>query len=48
VLVRKFGGDGVGVPVNDEQNRTAFFVMVNDTDAVGRVYGDPLALKGIV
>lgn len=48
VRVPKFGGDRVGVPLNDEQNRTAFFVMVNDTDAVGRVYGDPLALKGIV
>lgn len=46
--VPKFGGDRVGVPINDEQKRTAYFVMINDTDAVGQVYGDPLALQGII
>lgn len=48
VRVPKFGGDRIGIPLDDEQKRSAFFVMVNDTDIVGRVYGDPLDLKGIV
>ncbi len=48
VRVPKFGGDRVGVALNDDQKRSAMFVMVNDTDIVGQVFGDPLALKGIV
>lgn len=48
VRVPKFGGDRVGVPLNDENSRAAYFLMINDTDITGRVYGDPLDLQGII
>lgn len=50
VRVPKFGGDRVGVPLEEEgtTTRAAYFLMINDTDITGRVYGDPLELQGII
>ena len=48
VRVPKYGGDRVGVPSKGDPAREAFFLTVNDTDVLGLVYGDPLAIKAIV
>lgn len=48
VRVPKYGGDRVGVPVKGDDKREAIFLTVNDTDVLGLVYGDPLAIKAIV
>lgn len=46
VRVPKYGGERVGVMLDDK--REAFFLTVNDTDVLGLVYSDPLAIKAIL
>ena len=48
VRVPKYGGDRVAVPCRDDPKREAMFVVVNDTDVIGLVNGDPLSLKAIL
>ena len=48
VRVPKYGGDRVGVPLKDGTGREAIFLIVNDTDVLGLVNGDPLAIKAIL
>lgn len=48
VRVPKYGGDRVGTPTKDGTNREAIFLTVNDTDVLGLVNGDPLAIKAIL
>lgn len=45
VRVPKFGGERVKIDTADK--REAIFLMVNDTDVLGFVHGDPLAVKAI-
>lgn len=50
VRVPKYGGDRVGVELpreGEEPTRAAYFLMINDLDVVGRIYGDPLAVQGL-
>jgi co-chaperonin GroES (HSP10) len=46
VRVPKYGGDRWEVPVN--KNDSAMFVIFNDLDIIGRVVGDPLAVKAFI
>ena len=45
VRVSKYGGDRWLVPVGDE---SAVFVLFNDLDILGKVTGDPLAVKAYI
>lgn len=46
VRVPKYGGDRWEVPFND--NESAMFVIFNDLDIIGRVTGDPLAVRAFI
>ena len=46
VRVPKYGGERVSVPLDDK--REAIFLTVNDTDVLGYVYSDPLAIKALL
>ena len=46
VRVPKYGGDRWTVPVR--QDEEAMFVIFNDLDIIGRVTGDPLAIKAFI
>ncbi len=49
VRVPKFGGDRVAIQLpreGEEPQRAAYFLMVNDLDVNGRIYGDPLSVEG--
>jgi co-chaperonin GroES (HSP10) len=49
VRVPKYGGDRTSVKIpGDEFGREAFFVTVTDTDVIGFVDGDPLAINDIL
>lgn len=47
VRVPKYGGDRWEVPVNDGRGE-ALFVIFNDLDLIGRITGDPLAVRAYV
>ena len=47
IRVPMYGGDRVSVPVNDEWKREALFMVMNDSDVIGVIYGDPLSIKTI-
>ena len=46
VRVAKYGGDRWEVPTGNGEN--AMFVIFNDLDIIGRVTGDPLAIKAFI
>lgn len=46
VRVAKYGGDRWEVPYNAHE--TALFVIFNDLDIIGRVTGDPLAIRAFI
>ena len=46
VRVAKYGGDRWEVPLGNGDN--AMFVIFNDLDIIGRVTGDPLAIKAFI
>ncbi len=46
VRVPKYGGDRWEVPLPDGSN--ALFVIFNDLDIIGRVEGDPLAIRAFI
>lgn len=46
VRVAKYGGDRWEVPFGNGDN--AMFVIFNDLDIIGRVTGDPLAVKAFI
>ncbi len=46
VRVAKYGGDRWEVPIGNGEN--AMFVIFNDLDIIGRVTGDPLAIKAFI
>lgn len=46
IRVPKYGGERVAVVLADK--REAIFLTVNDTDALGYVYSDPLAIKALL
>ncbi len=46
VRVAKYGGDRWEVPY--AQHETALFVIFNDLDIIGRVTGDPLAIRAFI
>ena len=46
VRVPKYGGDRWEVPLNKDEN--AMFVIFNDLDVIGKVTGDPLAIKAFI
>ena len=46
VRVAKYGGDRWEVPY--DRNETALFVIFNDLDIIGRVTGDPLAIRAFI
>jgi co-chaperonin GroES (HSP10) len=46
VRVAKYGGDRWEVPLGNGEN--AMFVIFNDLDIIGRVTGDPLAIKAFI
>ncbi len=46
VRVPKYGGDRWEVPLPD--GSTALFVIFNDLDIIGRVEGDPLAIRAFI
>lgn len=46
VRVPKYGGDRWEVPLNKDEN--AMFVIFNDLDIIGKVTGDPLAIKAFI
>lgn len=46
VRVPKYGGDRWEVPLNKDEN--AMFVIFNDLDVIGKVTGDPLAVKAFI
>ncbi len=46
VRVAKYGGDRWEVPMGNGEN--AMFVIFNDLDIIGRVTGDPLAIKAFI
>lgn len=48
IRMPKYGGDRIAVPIGDEQNREAIFMMLEDRDVVGLVRGDPLSIKAVV
>lgn len=47
VRVAKYGGDRWEVPI-DGSEEPALFVIYNDLDLIGRVTGDPLAVKAFI
>lgn len=47
VRVAKYGGDRWEVKVPDSAD-SAMFVIFNDLDIIGRVTGDPLAIKAFI
>lgn len=46
VRVAKYGGDRWEVPYGTRE--TALFVIFNDLDIIGRVTGDPLAIRAFI
>ena len=46
VRVPKYGGDRFSVKINEEEE--AIFVIFNDLDLVGKITGDPLAVKAFI
>ena len=46
VRVPKYGGDKWTVKIDDDQE--IIFVILNDLDLIGKVTGDPLAMKAFV
>ena len=46
VRVPKYGGDKWTVKINDDEE--VIFVILNDLDLIGKVTGDPLAIKAFV
>jgi co-chaperonin GroES (HSP10) len=46
VRVAKYGGDRWEVPL--ENGETAMYVIFNDLDIIGRVTGDPLAIRAFI
>ena len=46
VRVAKYGGDKWEVPL--ENGEVALFVIFNDLDIIGRVTGDPLAVRAFI
>ena len=46
VRVAKYGGDRWEVPTGNGEN--AMFVIFNDLDIIGRITGDPLAIKAFI
>ena len=46
VRVPKYGGDRWEVPLPDGES--AMFVIFNDLDIIGRVTGDPLAIRAFI
>lgn len=46
VRVAKYGGDRWEVPIDAKES--ALFVIFNDLDIIGRVTGDPLAMKAFI
>lgn len=46
VRVAKYGGDRWEVPL--ESGETAMYVIFNDLDIIGRVTGDPLAIRAFI
>lgn len=46
VRVPKYGGDRWEVPVKNGES--ALFVIFNDLDIIGRVEGDPLAIRAFI
>jgi len=46
VRVPKYGGDRWEVAINN--NDAALFVIFNDLDIIGRVVGDPLAIRAFI
>jgi co-chaperonin GroES (HSP10) len=47
VRVPKYGGDRWEVPT-ENRDEPAMFVIFNDLDVLGRVTGDPLAIKAFI
>lgn len=47
VRIPRYGGDRWSVPVNDGEDE-AILVIFNDLDLVGKVTGDPLAIKAFL
>jgi hypothetical protein len=47
IRVPMYGGDRVSVPVGDEWKRNALFMAMNDSDVIGIIHGNPLAIKTI-
>lgn len=48
VRVPKYGGDRWSVSVGEGSDESALFVIFNDLDIIGKVIGDPLAIKAFV
>lgn len=46
VRVAKYGGDRWEVPISKEES--AMFVIFKDTDLIGKVTGDPLAIRAFI
>lgn len=46
VRVAKYGGDRWELPISDSE--TAMFVIFKDTELIGKVTGDPLAIRAFV
>ncbi len=46
VRVAKYGGDRWEIPV--DADRVALYVIFNDLDIIGKVTGDPLAMKAFI
>lgn len=46
VRVAKYGGDRWEVPI--DKDTAALFVMFKDTDLIGKVVGDPLAIRAYI
>lgn len=48
VRVAKYGGDRWEVPLNNADEDVALFVIFKDTDLMGKVTSDPLAIRAFV
>ena len=48
VRVAKYGGDRFEVPIPDNDGATALFVIFKDTDLIGKVTADPLAIRAFL
>jgi len=50
VRVPRWGGDRWVVPLNKEDNNdeVAYFVIFNDHEVIGKITGDPLAIKNFI